>query len=120
MSSLSTPDPAGAESFYGAMFGWEAKQFGPGMTLLRLPGYVGGEPGQPVPRDVVAVMSAADAQAGWNVGLWVDDADATAARARELGGAVLVEPHEMQGFRNTVVADPSGAVLSASQLLGHP
>ena len=31
----------------------------PGMALFRLPGYVGGVPGQPVPLDVVAVMAPA-------------------------------------------------------------
>ncbi len=55
MSALQTPHPAAAIAFYGAVFGWEPEAFGP-LTLLRLPGYVGGEPGQPVPRDVVAVL----------------------------------------------------------------
>src|SRR5258708_270739 len=53
MSTLHTADTEKASEFYGAVFGWEAEQFGP-ITLWRLPGYVGGEPGQPVPRDVVA------------------------------------------------------------------
>jgi hypothetical protein len=59
MSSLHTSDPEGAKAFYGAVFGWRPEVFGAGgiqMTLWRLPGYVGGEPEQPVPRDVVAVM----------------------------------------------------------------
>jgi len=64
MSLLSTPDPAGATAFYGRVFGWQAEAFdeaGPGVSLFRLPGYVGGEPGQPVPRDVVAAMMAVGA-----------------------------------------------------------
>ena len=46
--------------FYGELFGWEAEPFGPpGLRLLPPAGYVGGEPQQPVPRDVVAVMAPA-------------------------------------------------------------
>jgi predicted enzyme related to lactoylglutathione lyase len=119
MSALSTPDPEGAEAFYAALFGWQTEGFGPEFTLFRLPGYVGGEPEQPVARDVVAAMSPGN-DAGWNVDLWVADADATAAKARELGGRLLVEPREVPGFRNAVIADPFGASLSVSQLLAPP
>ncbi len=55
MSLLTTPDPDAAKAFYGELFGWEADAFGP-VWLFRLPGYVGGEPAQPVPRDVIAAM----------------------------------------------------------------
>jgi hypothetical protein len=37
----------------------------------------------------------APAQAVWNTYIWVDDADATAAKAREAGGAVLSEPFDV-------------------------
>ena len=57
MSALHTPDPEMAARFYGEVFGWESEAFAPGISLFRLPGYVGGEPSQPVPRDVVAVMA---------------------------------------------------------------
>ena len=52
-----TPDPEGAKAFYGAVFGWQADAFAMGdvdVMMWRLPGFVGGEPMQPVPRDVVA------------------------------------------------------------------
>jgi predicted enzyme related to lactoylglutathione lyase len=62
MSALRTSDVERAARFYGAVFGWETETFGPA-TLCRLPGYVGGEPSQPVPRDVVAVLVPADADA---------------------------------------------------------
>ena len=55
MSFLASPDPDAAARFYGAVFGWETESFGPA-TMFRLPGFVGGEPSQPVPRDVVATM----------------------------------------------------------------
>jgi uncharacterized protein len=120
MSALSTSDPEGARAFYGSLFGWEAEPFGPEVTVLRRPGYVGGQPEQPVPRDVVAVMMQGEGDAVWNVDLWVADADAIAAKASKLGGAVLAEPSESQGFRHAVISDPQGAVLSVSQLLAPP
>ncbi len=117
MSALRTAHPDRAAAFYGAVFGWEAETFAPGVTLFRRPGYVGGEPLQPVARDVVAVMMGGEDGPAWGVDVWVDDADAAAERAASLGGRVLVEPRPIPGFRNAVIADPQGAVLSISQLL---
>ena len=80
MSALQTTDPARAAEFYRAVFGWEAERYGP-VQLLRLPGYVGGTPDQPVPRDLVAVMAPLDDPGGrsrWDVDFWVQDAEATA------------------------------------------
>jgi hypothetical protein len=124
MSALQTPDPEHATAFYSELFGWQPEPFDAGevqVTLMRLPGYVGGEPQQPVPRDVVAaVMSSAedDAPAGWSVDFWIDDANAAAGRAAELGGQVLVAPHDVAGFRRTVLADPAGSAFSVSTLIG--
>lgn len=117
MSSLNTGDPDAARSFYRAVFGWEVESFGPGIELFRLPGYVGGEPDQPVSRDVVAVLASGDGEPNWSVDFWIADVEAAAARASELGGSVVVPPRETPGFVNTVIADPAGAVLSLSQLL---
>ena len=95
MSALRTPDPDAAPAFYGAVFGWQAEPFGPA-TMWRLPGYVGGEPQQPVPRDVVAAMEPAqpDAAPEWAVDFCVADADTTARTAAARGGRVLVAPHD--------------------------
>jgi len=119
MSSLNTSDSEGAEAFYGAVYGWEAEAFGPDISLFRLPGYVGGEPGQPVPRDVVAGMMTGDGEARWSVDVWVADAEMTARKAAGLGGSVAVAPREIAGFRNAVISDPQGGSLSVSQLLVH-
>jgi uncharacterized protein len=117
MSTLNTDDPDGAAAFYGALFGWEPVPSGPGATLLRLPGYVGGEPEQPVPRDLVAVMRATDGDARWSVDILVADVDQAAETTVEHGGTVTVSPHELPRFRNAVIADPHGARLSLSQLV---
>jgi predicted enzyme related to lactoylglutathione lyase len=120
MSFLSTPDPDGANAFYGAVFGWTASDFG-GATMWHVPGFVGGEPQQPVPRDVVAVMMPGE-QAAWGLDFWVDDVDSAAERATALGGAVVAPPFDNPVGRQAVLADPAGAVLSVSRpaALGPP
>jgi predicted enzyme related to lactoylglutathione lyase len=114
MSALHTPEPEAAAGFYRELFGWETDSFAPGVSLFRLPGYLGGEPSQPVPRDVVAVMAKDDGPARWSVDFWVTDADALAARVPELGGNVVVAPFDSIPKRQAVVADPFGAVFSVS------
>lgn len=124
MSRLHTTDLAAAAAFYQEVFGWQAEPFGDDVSLLlaRLPGYVGGEPQQPVPRDVVAVMStldesiASERASHWAVDFWVADADAAAAQAIESGGGVLAAPTDVPGFRTAVLVDPAGAAFSVSQL----
>jgi uncharacterized protein len=96
------------------VFGWDTLTFDAGgreLTMWRLPGYVGGVPGQPVPPDVVAAMASItgegfpvvgqarlqpllaraveDIAPHWRVNFWVPDADAVAVKAAELGGRVV-------------------------------
>ncbi len=119
MSALHTDDAEAAKRFYGEVFGWETEAFGDAATLWRLPGYVGGEPEQPVPRDVVAVMAPLppNAPPHWSVDFWIDDADAATARVQQSGGSVVVPPSKAGPFRSAALADPHGAVFSVSQLL---
>jgi predicted enzyme related to lactoylglutathione lyase len=126
MSLLHSSDPGRSKTFYGKLFGWQPEPFGAPeaqVTLWRLPGYVGGEPQQPVPRDVVAGMvpiagdnSSGAARSHWSVDFWIDDADVAATKAAQLGGKVVVAPFDMPGFRTAVLADPKGALFSVSKL----
>ena len=123
MSTLQTTDPDQAIRFYKQLFGWLPEWFdreGAQICLFRLPGYIGGEPQQPVPRDVAAAMiplaNGSGLTSRWSVDFWVDDADAAAVKTAESGGRVLVAPHDISGFRRTVLADPAGAEFSVSQL----
>jgi predicted enzyme related to lactoylglutathione lyase len=121
MSALQTDDPERAARFYGEVFGWETEAFGTA-TMFRLPGYVGGEESQPVPRDVVAVMvpAASDATPAWGVDFWIDDVERAVDDVRRLGGSVLAGPYDAPpSFSQAVVADPGGAVLSLSQLTSY-
>jgi uncharacterized protein len=115
MSLLASPDAEGAKAFYGSVFGWDTEAFGPA-TMFRLPGYVGGEPQQPVPRDVVAVMVGGET-ARWTPDFWVQDADDTVQRAQELGGSVIAPPADTGVGRTAVLADPAGAVFSISKVV---
>ena len=130
MSLLNTRDPEGSKAFYGAVFGWTMEAFDVGqgeVTLWRLPGYVGGEPEQPVSREVVAVMALMTSERfpdgvapHWSIDLWVDDVDATADRAAELGGRVVAPPYDTPGFRQAVLGDPQGATFSVSKVTVGP
>jgi predicted enzyme related to lactoylglutathione lyase len=135
-NGLSTRDAEGATSFYGSVFGWEPLGLEGGTGMWRLPGYgdfleqrdpglrermaeVGAPEGF---EDVVASLSPiADDQpevpAHWSVVFAVDDADATAERAAELGGRVLVPPFDAPWVRMTVIADPQGATFTASKFV---
>jgi uncharacterized protein len=126
MSTLNAPDPGDAAQFYGEVFGWQPESFELGeveVTLFRLPGYLGGEPQQPVPRDVVATLfglEGAEAGAHWSVDFWIDDVDAAAAKVPDLGGAVIAPPYDISMMRQAVLADPNGAAFSATQLMAGP
>jgi uncharacterized protein len=122
MSALRTRDLRRAAAFYADVFGWNAEPFAAGpepATLFRLPGYVGGTPQQPVPRDVVAVvLEGADIEtAHWSVDFWIDDVDAAAERVARLGGSVVAPPFDVAVFRRAVIADPAGATFTISQLV---
>ena len=118
MSMLVCTDPERAAAFYGETFGWTTEAFGPA-TLLRLPGYEGGEPGQPVSREVIAVLAPpAAGPPHWSVNFWVDDADASAARAAELGGATVGASDEP--MRTVALTDPQGAPFSVTTAPSAP
>jgi uncharacterized protein len=135
-NGLNTRDVAGAKSFYGSVFGWETLDLGGGAAMWTLPGYAEflerSDPGlrermqqSGAPEgfaDVVATLNPiagdqADVLAHWNVTFAVDDADATAARAAELGGQVVVAPFDAPWVRMTVITDPQGATFIASKFV---
>ena len=135
-NGLSTPDPARAKAFYGAVFGWETMGFSGGAEAWRLPGYgeflEQSDPGlrermeaAGAPdgfADVVATLTPSGddqegARAHWGITFAVADADATAQKAVDLGGQVLVAPFDAPWVRMTVLADPQGATFTASKFV---
>jgi predicted enzyme related to lactoylglutathione lyase len=135
-NGLNTRDLDRAKTFYGSLFGWETLQTGEGWRAWRLPGYGDfleqrdpglrermAQSGAPEGfEDVVATLNPiADDQpevpSHWSVTFAVDDADAVAAKAAELGGQVLVAPFDAPWVRMTVIADPQGATFIASKFV---
>jgi len=135
-NGLNTRDVEGAKSFYGSVFGWETLNLGAAGGMWRLPDYGDfleqndpglrermAEGGAPAGfEDVVAAINPigddqADVPAHWSVTFAVDDADATAQRAAELGGQVVVPPFDAPWVRMTVITDPQGATFIASKFV---
>jgi uncharacterized protein len=135
-NGLNTRDVEGAKSFYGSVFGWQTGTLEGGVEMWTLPGYGDHlEQGDPDLRrrmaevgapagfeDVVASINPIpddqpDVPAHWNVTFAVDDADATAAKATELGGKAIVPPFDAPWVRMTVIADPQGATFIASKFV---
>ncbi len=134
-NSLNIRDVEGAKAFYRSVFGWETLRLDGDVEMWRLAGY-GDFLAQSDPElrqrqadsgaapegfaDVVATLNPiADDQPGvrphWSVTFAVDDADATARRAAELGGRVEVAPFDAPWVRMTVITDPQGATFTASK-----
>ena len=109
---LSTPDPDAAKRFYGALFGWQADDAGPveetgGYAMFRLRG-----------KQVAGVGPLMDPNQPpvWSTYVATDDADAVAARARDAGAQVLVEPMDvMDAGRMAVLAHPAGGIVGVWQ-----
>jgi uncharacterized protein len=124
MSMLVRPDAEAAVAFYGEVFGWQTEPFAMGdmeVTMFTLPGYVGGEPEQPVPRDVVATVAPPGAAEGapphWSVDFWIRDPDEAARITTEMGGQVLAGPFDIPGLgmRQAALADPQGATFTVTR-----
>jgi predicted enzyme related to lactoylglutathione lyase len=135
-NNLNVRDVEGAKSFYNSVFGWETLELDGGFMAWTLPGYgdhlerddpdlrkrlaeSGGATGF---EDVVASINPIagdqpDLPAHWGVTFAVDDADATAKMAAELGGTVVVPPFDAPWVRMTVLNDPQGATFIASKFV---
>ena len=134
-NGLNTRDVDGAKAFYGAVFGWTTLAIDAG-EMWTLPGYgddlerdnpdlrkmiaqMGGPAGF---EDVVASINPIpgdqpDTPSQWSVTFGVDDADATARKAAELGGKAIVPPFDAPWSRLTILSDPQGATFIASQFV---
>lgn len=107
---LQSADPAQAIAFYKELAGWGTREWPlPGGAVYTLFGpegaYVAGA--QPHSEEETGPFQ------GWLSYISVADVDAAAARARELGGRVVCEPHDIPEVgRSAVLADPEGALFA--------
>ncbi|CAM3963076.1 VOC family protein [Smaragdicoccus niigatensis] len=132
-NNLNTRDINAAKEFYGAVFGWETLELGPGIIFWTLPDYGKhlellnpgtlerfAEFGPAGFENVVAALvpisvDDRESRPNWGITFAVADADETVAKATELGGTVLVPAFEAPWVRMSVLTDPAGAVFTASQ-----
>jgi predicted enzyme related to lactoylglutathione lyase len=109
-SELVTDDLAGAETFYKAVFGWDAETQGPGGPGSYTEWKVGG-------RSIGGMMSKPPTMppgtpSFWGVYFAVADTDAAVATAQDLGASVLMPATDIEPGRFAVLADPVGAMFN--------
>ena len=108
-TELTTPDPAAAQSFYGALFGWrfEAMPMPEGsyhVIKVSDTDAIGGIMATP--------PQAQGMQPAWGSYVTVADCDASAAKCTSLGGKVCVGPMDIPNIgRFAMLQDPQGATL---------
>lgn len=101
---LHTPDMAAAKKFYGAIFGWTGKGEGDGYWHWQSAG-----------KDIGGMMplQGPSVPPNWLGYIAVSDVDADTAKAKALGGKVVMEPIDMPKVgKFSVVQDPTGATFA--------
>ncbi len=107
---LVTPDQKKSGDFYAGLLSWSRQEVMSGpfgvYTLFQKDG-----------RDVAGMMNPTieftkSRPASWYPYVAVDDVDALAARASQLGGSVIEPPHDVPHVgRVCILADPTSAVI---------
>jgi uncharacterized protein len=115
-NELATRDVPAARDFYSAVFGWLSEE------LTDMPGeyHVQTIDGRRLAGILPISPEMGDTPTGWGVYFSVEDADATAAKARDLGGTVVVEPFDVPVGRATWLVDPAGTPFQVIKLVEVP
>jgi hypothetical protein len=117
-TDLATTDQDSAKTFYSGLFGWQADDRPVDENTVYSMQLIGGK--------AVAAISPQPQQqreAGvpplWNSYITVESADASADRAKELGGTVHAPPFDvMDAGRMAVIQDPTGAFFMVWEAKG--
>jgi len=108
-NELDTTDQKRSGDFFCKLLGWTPKEIDAGefgtYTIFQKDG-----------QDVAGMMNptpgSSTKQSRWQTYIAVDDVDKCAAQTIELGGKVLVPPHEVPDFgRVCLISDPMGATV---------
>jgi uncharacterized protein len=105
---LMTTDPGAAKAFYTAIVGWKTKEWEGGDQPYTL--WMWGE------SRMGGLMKLPDEgmPPHWLAYIGTPDVDATTARAKELGGKVMMEPTDIPTIgRFSILQDPYGATFAA-------
>ena len=112
---VTTTDIEGTNAFYSGLFGWSTEEMpnAGGYTMYSLRGkhVAAGSPPPPGGEGVPP---------HWTTYLASDNADETAEKIREAGGAVLMDPFDVfDSGRMTIAQDPTGAAFGIWQAGEH-
>jgi uncharacterized protein len=114
-TELATTDTKKAEQFYTQLFGWSAKVGGEGVNAYT-EFSVNGMPGAGM-MDSKVYGPDNKVPPNWMPYFQVSDTDATASKAKELGGRTIVPPTDIPNVgRFSVVQDPQGAVFAVIKM----
>ena len=118
-ADVAVPNMEQGAEFYSGLFGWDAVPSAPGdsmpYTMFMLDGQPVAGMGPLMPDAVEAGRPPV-----WSSYVTVDDIDATAAKARELGAMLLMEPMKIPDAGSMFIAiDPVGAAISFWQADQH-
>lgn len=111
-ADLNTPDQEGAAAFYRKLFGWEIMAGENDKS-----GYLHIKNGEEFIGGVSpAVYSNPNVPPHWMLYFLVDECDASAAKAKELGANLIMGPMTMEGVgRMAIASDPQSAVFALFQ-----
>ncbi len=113
-NELQTKDPAAAERFYTSLFGWTANSNAGAMGQTYW-AFRNGERSAGGMMEIQAEWG--EVLPNWSVYFAVADCDASVAKVKELGGAVVAPPMDIQAVgRFAFVRDPQGAVFAVIKL----
>lgn len=115
-NELATRDVPAARDFYSRVFGWHSEE------LTDVPGgyHVQTIDDQRVAGILPISPEMGDMPTAWGVYFSVDDADASTAKARDLGATVVVEPFDVPVGRTAWLVDPMGTPFQVIKLAEAP
>jgi hypothetical protein len=108
-ADLSTPDVKRASDFYSGLFGWQVaadpKDKSGYLHIKNGEHFIGGVP--------PSAYRLPGVPPHWMAYFLVDDVDAAASKAKQLGANIYVAPMTVEGVgRMSIIADPQGAVFA--------
>jgi uncharacterized protein len=116
-NELATKDTAKAGNFYTGLLGWTKNV--QNMGTMDYTSFINGE--RPAGGMYAPTPEMGDVPPHWLVYFAVDDTDAKAKKAAELGGKICAPPMDIPGVgRFSVIQDPQGAAFGIIKLLNPP
>jgi predicted enzyme related to lactoylglutathione lyase len=113
-TELTTTDTKAAETFYTQLFGWTPKHSAPAAGMEYTEFSVAGTPSigmMAKPPDMPVHIPSY-----WMPYFQVTSTDESASKGKELGGTVMVGPHDIPGTgRFAILTDPQGAMFAVFQ-----